>query len=65
MELALLNEQKTAKIIELLEKFRRDIPIVDNRDDPQAKEMARPIEPERVLDAIRRTRAEVERVAAS
>jgi len=65
LELALLNEHKTAKIIELLEELRRDIPIVDNRLDSQAKQMARPIEPERVLEAIRETRAEVERVAAS
>ena len=64
LELAFLNERKTAKVIELLEEFRRDIPIVDDRDDPQAKAMAEPVEPERVIEAIRETRAEVERVAA-
>ena len=63
LELALLNEQKTAKVIQLLEEFRRDIPIVDDRDDPEAKAMAEPAEPERVVEAIRKTRAEVERVA--
>ena len=65
LELALLNERKTAKVIELLEEFRRDIPIVDDRDDPQAKAMAEPVEPESVVEAIRETRAEVERVATS
>ena len=64
LELALLNEQKTAKVIQLLEEFRRDIPIVDDRDDPQAKAMAEPVEPERVVEAIRRTQAEAEQVAA-
>ena len=65
LELALLNERKTAKVIELLEEFRRDIPIVDDRDDPQATAMAEPVEPERVVEAIRETRAEVERVVTS
>jgi uncharacterized membrane protein len=65
LELALLNEQKTAKLIELIEEFRRDIPIVDNREDPQAEAMARPVEPERVLEAIKQTHAEAERVGAS
>jgi uncharacterized membrane protein len=62
LELALLNEQKTAKVISLLEEFRRDIPIMDNRDDPQAKAMAQPVEPERVVEAIRETRARAERL---
>jgi len=65
LELALLNEQKTAKLIALFEEFRRDIPIVDDRHDPQAEEMARPVEPERVLEAIKETRAEAERVGAA
>jgi uncharacterized membrane protein len=58
LELALLNEHKTAKLIQLIEEFRRDIPIVDNRDDPQAEAMARPVEPERVLEAIKHAGAE-------
>jgi uncharacterized membrane protein len=31
LELALLGEQKTAKVIELLEEFRRDSPLIRNR----------------------------------
>jgi uncharacterized membrane protein len=58
LELALLNDKKTAKLIQLLEEFRRDIPIVDDRDDPQAKAMAEPVPPERVIAAIRETQAE-------
>jgi uncharacterized membrane protein len=63
LELALLNEQKTAKVIELLEEFRRDIPIVDNRVDDQAEAMAEPADPERVLAAIKETHAEADRAS--
>ena len=62
LELALLNEQKTAKLIELIEEFRRDTPIVDNREDLQAEAMARPVEPEQVLEAIKQTHAEAEQI---
>jgi uncharacterized membrane protein len=33
LELALLDEQKTAKAIELLEEFRRNNPLIRNRVD--------------------------------
>jgi uncharacterized membrane protein len=62
LELALLSEQKTAKVIQLLEEFRRDIPIVDNRIDEQADAMAEPADPERVLEAIQETHAEAKQI---
>ena len=62
LELALLSEQKTAKMIQLLEEFRRDIPLVEDRVDEQADAMAEPANPERVLEAIRETHAELKRV---
>ena len=65
LQLALLSEQKTAKVIQLLEEFRRDIPLVDNRFDPQAEAMARPVKPDRVLEAIKETSAEAERIGAA
>ena len=55
LELALLTEQKSAKIIQLLEEFRQDIPIVENRVDRQARAMAQPADPQRVVEAIRQT----------
>jgi uncharacterized membrane protein len=58
LELALLSEQKTAKVIQLLEEFRRDIPLVENRVDKQADAMAEPADPEQVLEAIQETGAE-------
>lgn len=40
LQIALINEQKTAKIIELLEQQRRDDPHLPNREDKEAKHMA-------------------------
>jgi uncharacterized membrane protein len=62
LELALLTEQKTAKVIELLEEFRRDTPAVHDRVDHQANAMAEPVDPEQVVEAIKETRDEVEQV---
>ncbi|MFX5660743.1 DUF1003 domain-containing protein, partial [Acinetobacter baumannii] len=36
LELALLNEQKTTKLIQILEESRRDNPFVHNRVDAEA-----------------------------
>jgi uncharacterized membrane protein len=52
LELAILGEQKTAKVIDLLEEIRRDNPLLTNRRDPEASAMARPADPEAVLEAI-------------
>ena len=55
LELAILSEKKSAKIIELLEELRRDMPTVRQRDDAEAAEMARPADPQAVLQAITET----------
>lgn len=52
LELAMLNERKTAKVIELLEEGRRDNPLIRDRIDAQADDMAQPADPHSVLDAI-------------
>jgi uncharacterized membrane protein len=39
LELAILSEQKTAKVIELLEEVRRDDPLIHNRVDQEAEVM--------------------------
>jgi uncharacterized membrane protein len=53
LELAILGEQKCAKIIALLEEMRRDSPTLKNRADPEAAAMSVAADPETVLDAIR------------
>ena len=58
LELAILSEQKTAKVIALLEELRRDSPLVRNRVDELADVMARPADPQSVIDAIQETRSE-------
>jgi uncharacterized membrane protein len=59
LELAILSEQKSAKIIELLEELRRDSPHLPSRDDDEARAMAKPADPQSVLDAVRDTHAEL------
>jgi uncharacterized membrane protein len=53
LELAILGEQKSAKIISLLEELRRDHPHLENRVDDQAAAMAVAADPQAVLDAIK------------
>jgi uncharacterized membrane protein len=55
LELVITNEQKTAKVIQLLEELRRDMPQVLNRVDPEAAAMALPANPEVLLEAIKET----------
>jgi uncharacterized membrane protein len=58
LELAILSEQKTTKVIQLLEESRRDNPLIRNRVDQEAETMARPADPQSVIDAIKETEAE-------
>ena len=58
LELAIISEQKAAKIISLLEEMRRDDPRLRNRIDEEAIAMAVPADPQSVLDAIKETHAE-------
>jgi uncharacterized membrane protein len=54
LELALLADKKSAKIIALLEEMRRDHPELADRIDPESEEMAKPADPNSVLAAIDR-----------
>ena len=53
LELAILGEQKSAKIIALLEEMRFDHPALRNRVDEEAAAMAVAANPDAMLDAIR------------
>jgi uncharacterized membrane protein len=53
LELAILTEHKIAKVIQLLEELRRDSPHIQDRDDPQAEQMAEPADAQSVLAAAR------------
>jgi uncharacterized membrane protein len=53
LELAILSEQKAAKIIELLEELRRDDPNIHNRLDQEAETLSMPAEPQAILDGFK------------
>jgi len=52
LKVTLLTEQKTAKLIDLLEELRRDLPNVRDRHDPAAAAMQQSMDPEGVLAAL-------------
>lgn len=59
LELAILGEQKSAKIIQLLEELRRDNPLIANRVDREAEALSVPADPQAVLDAIKDSHEEM------
>ena len=63
MELAILSEQETAKVIQLLEESCKDNPLIRDRVDQEADAMAQPADPKSVLDAIKETHAEAEQIS--
>jgi uncharacterized membrane protein len=52
LKVTLLTEQKAAKLIDLLEELRRDLPNVKNRVDPEATALQQSMNPDRVLAAL-------------
>ena len=52
LKVTLLTEQKAAKLIDLLEELRRDLPNVRNRLDPEAAELQQSMNPDLVLAAL-------------
>ena len=52
LELAIVADRKTAKLIALMEELRRDHPDLQDRDDVESREMAKPTDPSIVLAAI-------------
>jgi uncharacterized membrane protein len=58
LQVNLLTEEKSSKIIQMLEELRRDMPNVRKRDDHEAAELAKPADPKAVLTEIERTHDE-------
>ena len=50
--MTLLTEQKAAKLIDLVEELRRDLPNVKNRHDPSAESLLQPMHPDLVLATL-------------
>jgi len=53
LEMAILNDRKISKIIGLIEEARRDSPVIKDRVDGQAEQMATPTDTHAVLKAIK------------
>lgn len=53
LELSILGDQKSAKIIGLLEELRRDAPNISDRADKHADALSTPADPNAVLDALK------------
>jgi uncharacterized membrane protein len=54
LELAILSEQKTAKVIALLEELRQDHPDIHDRVDREAVALSEPADTQSVLDTIKK-----------
>jgi uncharacterized membrane protein len=52
LELAILADKKTAKVVALLEEMRRDTSALADRRDAESEAMAKPTDPGKVLAAI-------------
>ena len=66
LQINISAEQKTAKLIELLEELRRDMPQIPNRRDTEAENMAHAVDPDQVLTALEeKLETEVEVVDAA
>jgi uncharacterized membrane protein len=55
LQLNLLAEQKTAKLIALVEELRQDLPNVRDRYDSEASEMQKTADPQVVLNVLKET----------
>ena len=58
LQIVLLTEQRSAKIIALLEELRRDLPSVRDRQDAEADALQRSSDPQTILRAIEAVGAE-------
>jgi uncharacterized membrane protein len=56
LQVNLLSEQKTTKLISLLEELRQDLPNVKKRPDPDASALQQPTDPHAVLAAMNELR---------
>ena len=57
----ILTEQKTTKLLHLLEELRHDLPMVRDRHDPDAASLQQPTDATRILSALETVRERGER----
>lgn len=54
LQISLLADRKAAKIVQLLEELRFDLPSVPNREDREASELTLPSDPHEVANKLER-----------
>jgi len=52
LQINLLNERRTAKVIRMLDELRRDSPTVPTHDDPEVQQLSEPTDTQAVTRAI-------------
>ena len=52
LQVNILTEQKTTKLLHLMEELRRDLPMVRDRDDPDAAKLQQPTDTTEILNAL-------------
>lgn len=52
LKVMLLTEQKAAKLIDMIEELRRDMPDVKDRHDPEAAVLQQPMQPDQVIATL-------------
>lgn len=65
LKVTLLTEQKVAKLIDLMEELRRDLPNVKDRHDPEAAVLRQSMNPDLVLAALDERSDPAERLSAA
>lgn len=55
LQVNLLIDRKVTKLIEMVGELRTDMPIVENRHDPQAEAMKEPVNPHEVVRSLNQT----------
>jgi uncharacterized membrane protein len=53
LQINLLTEQKASKVIHLLEEWRRDLPMVRNREDPHVSALKEAADAAQVASALK------------
>ena len=56
LQVNILTEQKTTKLVHLLEELRHDLPMVRDRHDPDAATLQQPTDATGILTALEKTR---------
>lgn len=55
LQVNLLVEKKVMKLIDMIDDLRKDLPNIENKQDPQVEAMKEPVDPHTVLKSLNET----------